>query len=262
MKNILVLDSGVGAISIANEIRKLIKANLFICIDNLHAPLGEKEEKELKQIALNIVRESLEKFKIDLVVVACNTLTVASIKYLRECFNVPFVGTEPNIKVKEKNAIILCTTYTANNCQIIKTSALNKIALPKLATLIDKNLRNLQVLSGYLSPFLLNFKIQKIEAISFGCTHYTYIESIIKKYLPEVKIYQNKEGVAKRVKSLLKDLSENDLVNRKKEKDKKTYNLKRVRKKIKANGGKVKLILSKKDKKFKKQLKRFMKIKD
>ncbi len=262
MKNILVLDSGVGAISIANEIRKLIKANLFIYIDNLHAPLGEKDEKELKQIALNVVRENLEKYKIDLVVVACNTLTVATIKYLREKFNIPFVGTEPNIKVKEKNAIILCTTYTANNCQIIKSSSLNKIALPKLATLIDKNLRNLRVLSGYLSSFLLNFKNQRIETISLGCTHYTYIESIVKKYLPEVKIYQNKEGVAKRVKSLLKDLSKNDLMNRKKEKDVKHYNLKRVRKNIKPNGGKVKLILSKKDKKFKKQLKRFLKIKD
>lgn len=251
MKNILVVDSGVGAISIAKEISKLVKTNLFVYVDNIHSPLGEKNKEELQTIAYKIVKESLTKIKIDLVVIACNTLTVATINYLRANFNVPFVGTEPNVKIKEKKAIAICTTYTANNCNVIKTAQIDKIAMPKLATLIDQNLPHLQVLSGYLYPFLRFLKEQNYNAVSLGCTHYTYISNIIKKALPNIKIYQNKFGVAKRVQVILSSSTKCA---------KKHNNYKRLRKNKNMSKSKFKLILSKKNKKFKKQLKHFIKI--
>ncbi|MGN1227020.1 MAG: glutamate racemase, partial [Christensenellales bacterium] len=201
MKNILIIDSGVGAVSIANEIKKLINANLFIYIENKFAPLGEKSEGELKQIACNILSSQIKKYNIDLVVLACNTLTVATISFLRAKFPLQIVGTEPNVKIKEKPAVVFCTKFTYNNCKIINSASVDKIAFSNLATLIDKNILNLSVLSDYFVPF--KEKLKKYKAISLGCTHYTYIKDIIKQSFPNVKIYENKYGVARRVQSLL-----------------------------------------------------------
>lgn len=258
MKNVLVIDSGVGAVSIASEIKKLVNANLFIYIDNLHSPLGEKSREQLIKIADDIVAKCLKKFRLDLIVIACNTLTVATIDYLRKKYNINFVGTEPNVKIKEDKAIIICTTYTFFNCKILKSSPFDKLPMPKLATLIDKNLHNLWALSGYLSPFFKKLEIENYNAISLGCTHYTYIEKIIKKFLPKIKIYQNKNGVAKRVQCLVQKLScfnDENLFQVKRKK-----RLKRKRKNYKNFKGKVKFILSKKDLKFKKQLKYFFQL--
>ena len=260
MKNILVIDSGVGAVSIASEIKKLINANLFIYIDNFHSPLGEKKREQLIKIADDIVGKCLKRFNVDLIVIACNTLTVATIDYLRKKYKVNFVGTEPNVKIKERKAIIICTTYTYSNCKILKFSSFDKLPMPKLASLIDKNLRNLWVLSGYLSAFLKKLEMEKYNAISLGCTHYTYIEKIIKKFLPKIKIYQNKSGVAKRVQFLVQKLStycdKNAFIGQTKRKKK----LKRIRKNCKKFKGRVKFILSKKDLKFKKQLKYYFQL--
>lgn len=212
MKNVLIIDSGAGAISIAKEIQKQCSANLIVYVANGEAPLGEKSKEELEQIANNIIRRALNACKIDLIVLACNTLTVATIDLLRATCSIPIVGTEPNVKISETPALILCTTFTCSHCKIIKSSKFDKIALRKLATLIDKNLLNLRALSGYFKPLVNTIKRKNYKAISLGCTHYAYIESILKEVMQKsgisgnVKIYQNKFGVANRVKCVLEEL--------------------------------------------------------
>ncbi|MBQ8749569.1 MAG: aspartate/glutamate racemase family protein [Clostridia bacterium] len=245
MKNILIIDSGVGAISIANEIRKIVNANLYVYIDNKNAPLGEKNEKVLKQIAYNILKRNIKKYKIDLVVLACNTLTVGTISFLRENFNILIVGTEPNVKIKDLPAIVFCTSFTYKNCKLINESKLDKIALPKLATLIDKNLQDLSILSDYFMRFYN--KLKDYKAISLGCTHYTFIKEIINKIFPNIKIYENKFGVANRVKYLLENCKFNKVI----------FKGKRI---FKRKGkGRIKLILSKQNSKFKMSLKNYLK---
>lgn len=203
MINILVVDSGVGAVSVAKEIGETLQANIFVYIDNKHAPLGEKNSEELIAIADEMLTFCLKKIKIDLVVLACNTLTVGTIKYLREKFKLPIVGTEPNIKIAESPAIVLCTTFTFNNCKIINCAKLDKKALPNLATLIDKNFCDLAKIDKEIMQ--LARSLVKYNAISLGCTHYTFITAQLKKYLPKVKIYENKFGVAKRVKQIIEN---------------------------------------------------------
>ena len=232
LKNILVIDSGVGAISIVNEIKKLLSANFLIYIDNKNAPLGNKTTCELNKIADNIVDYATNLTKIDLVVIACNTLTTSSINYLRKKYNnIEFVGTEPNIKFKEYPAIVLCTKYTHDNCKILNNVNCDKLALPKLSSLIDTNLEDLNNCEIYLNGFIP--LLEKYKSISLGCTHYTYIKKFLKDKLPNIKIYENKYGVAKRVENLLN-------IN---------GNLQK---------SKIKIILSKKDDKFKKSLLKYL----
>ena len=75
--------------------------------------------------------------------------------------------------------------------------------------------------------------LEKYKSISLGCTHYTYIKKFLKDKLPNIKIYENKYGVAKRVENLLN-------IN---------GNLQK---------SKIKIILSKKDDKFKKSLLKYL----
>lgn len=213
MKNVLIIDSGVGAISIANEIKKEVKANLFICVDNKNSPYGEKTTTQLFNISCKIVDRFIKKYNIDLIVLACNTLTVAIIDKLREKYsNMQIVGTEPNVKIEKLPCAVLCTKYTCLHSKIIKNSKAKAIAMPKLATLIDKNLFNIASLKEYF--IARKDVLSKYKSISLGCTHYTYIKPILKEMFPNVKIYENKFGVAKRVRTLIgKSISNVDVCN-------------------------------------------------
>ena len=89
-KKILFIDSGIGAISILNAVRNLeTRLDCLVFIDNLNAPFGNKSNYFLSEICYENICILREKYDIGLIVLACNTLTVSSIKYLREKLNIP-----------------------------------------------------------------------------------------------------------------------------------------------------------------------------
>ena len=96
-----VFDSGLGGLTVVSSIQKkyLKVQNFFYIADTLYAPYGEKTVEQIANRCDAITTYLLEKHKIEVLVVACNTATSAAIKHLRAKF--PFliiVGTEPGVK--------------------------------------------------------------------------------------------------------------------------------------------------------------------
>lgn len=232
MKKILLIDSGVGAISVLNEIRKSNKnVDILVFVDNKNAPFGDKDKDFLCDVTYKNIITFLNKYDIGLIVLACNTLTVGCIDFLRAKIGVPIVGTEPNVKVNEP-ALALCTPFTAKWCKVLKGNK-NITILPMdgLSTLIDKNLNNLDITITYLKDKLNG--LSGFKNIILGCTHYSFIKKQITSTLNgEVTWLENKFGVAKRVSTFLDDSF--------------------------CGAGKVDLILSKKDASFETSLKNFI----
>lgn len=211
-----IFDSGVGGTSIWREIRKLLPYESTIYLaDSKNAPYGEKSEEEILQLSLKNTTLLLDK-GCKLIVVACNTATTNAITYLRENYEVPFIGIEPAIKPAalgstSKKVGVLATkgtltsrlfhSTTENHAHGIKVFEQEGTGLVPLieSGKVDSDQTRI-LLRKFLRPMLQ----EGIDHLVLGCTHYPYLIPVLKELLPaNVKIIDSGEAVAKQTKAIL-----------------------------------------------------------
>lgn len=96
---VLVFDSGVGGLSVYDEIRQLLPDLHYIyAFDNVAFPYGEKSEDFIVERVVEIVTAVQKRYPLALAVIACNTASTVSLPALREKFPFPVVGVVPAIK--------------------------------------------------------------------------------------------------------------------------------------------------------------------
>jgi len=228
--SILVIDSGVGGLSVCQSI--LAGDNLLQVIyfaDDAFAPYGLLSERALEERLEKIVSSMLAIHSPRLVVLACNTVSTLLLPQLRAQFDVPFVGVVPAIKPAAKHSItnrigLLATPATvrraytdgliddyARGCEVIRVGS-NELVLQAEALLAGKKVP-LEVIKSILAPFLKNDGTANVDAIVLGCTHFPLVKNQLFAVLPEVTWVDSGKAIAKRVHSLLKEqgLIEDDL---------------------------------------------------
>lgn len=94
-----VFDSGRGGEFIAEGLQKLLPEHEFIVVnDREHVPYGSREDSEIIELTTKAIQPLLEA-QCPIIVIACNTATMAAIAALRTQFPaVKFVGIEPMVK--------------------------------------------------------------------------------------------------------------------------------------------------------------------
>ena len=97
--NFLIIDSGVGGLSIWQEIQQLIP-NSHTCYvaDNGAYPYGTLEEQVLVQRLMQLLPELEQQYQPDIIVIACNTASTVVLEPLRAQTNTPVIGVVPAIK--------------------------------------------------------------------------------------------------------------------------------------------------------------------
>jgi len=191
MSCIVVFDSGVGGLSVYQEIIKKCPNHHYVFVsDNKAFPYGTKSEEELIERVLTVVQSIDRCYKPDLLVVACNTASTIALPSLRDNFNFPIVGVVPAIKPaaiasKTKTIGLLATpgtiarNYTqnlidefANDCTVIKvgSSELVEIAEQK----IYGNSINIKKIEKELAPF---FNIDELDTLVLACTHFPLLNN-------------------------------------------------------------------------------------
>ncbi|MDD3862850.1 MAG: hypothetical protein PHV79_03270, partial [Clostridia bacterium] len=164
-----------------------------------------------------------------LFVLACNTLTVNCINFLRGKFNKQFVGVEPALKtarINGGNTIIFATQSTLNsygklNRKITKqlkqefkslglvyknSDRIFKVSIPQLSILIDEHSDKLDSLMPILLKKFDKEKFKKAENLVLGCTHFMAIKKQLKEILAEnMQILDGAVPVSKRVEHLIND---------------------------------------------------------
>lgn len=222
-KAIGIFDSGVGGLSIMQEITKqLPNENLVYVADNLHAPYGDKSQEEIKIRVLEIGNKLIN-LGVKAIVVACNTATVSAIDVLRASTDIPVIGVEPAIKPaaklsKNKKIGILVTRATAKNKRFSLLIDTHKNGAevfiqpcPGLVEHIETGIINTEttrdLLSEYLQPLLDN----NVDTIVLGCTHYPFVSKSIKSI---VKNNMTLMDTAKPVtEQLIRQLNKYNLLN-------------------------------------------------
>ncbi|MDP8163464.1 glutamate racemase [Pasteurella skyensis] len=217
---ILIYDSGMGGLTIYDEIRKKLPDAYYVyCFDNAYFPYSEKSEIELIERSIQIVQKIVQKIPLDLIVVACNTASTVVLPALRTTFDVDVVGTVPAIKpatqISETKTIgLLATKGTVTRRYVMdliqqyaKECIVEKIGSTDLVKLAEEKLHNdsvdMDMLQKIIKPWQNN---QRLDTIVLGCTHFPFVKKELQQLLPNVKYFiDSGKAIANRVEYLLKE---------------------------------------------------------
>lgn len=214
-KNILVFDSGVGGLSVYQEIHKLLPNHNYIyAFDNEAYPYGELDHQVLVERVQLIVASFVASHSIDIVVIACNTASTIVLPTLRASNTIPIVGVVPAIKpasLLANKAVGLIATpatitrqYTHDLIQSFSSDKhVELLGSTKLVDMAEEKLRGEQVdlseLNQILSPM-----INVVDVAVLGCTHFPLIKDEIQQVLGKgVALVDSGTAIANRVQSLL-----------------------------------------------------------
>lgn len=214
-----IFDSGVGGISVLNEIRKLLPAaDIFYVADSAHVPYGEKSNQYIQERSKTITKFLISK-DVDIVVVACNTATAAAIVNLRTEFSLPIVGMEPAIKpaiAATKSGIVgvLATTGTLSSAKfaaLLEKYQGDKTVITEPCPGWVKAVENGE-LSGSKAEKLVKrhtdpLIMQGADVLILGCTHYPFLRPLIEKIVGDtITIVDTGAAVAKQVSLKLNEI--------------------------------------------------------
>jgi glutamate racemase len=218
---ILVFDSGVGGLSVAQEIqRRLPWLSLVYASDNGFFPYGTKGEAELITRVDRVIQRLLQEYPVDILVIACNTASTLTLPHLRSYLNLPIVGVVPAIKpaakLSQSGVIGLLATpatvarpYTyelvreyATGCEVISlgSSELVQIAEQKLrGETIDE-----QIIARVTSQLMQHNNALRMDVLVLACTHFPLLKEELTAHLPAtIQLIDSGEAIARRVEYLL-----------------------------------------------------------
>ena len=220
-RHVLVMDSGVGGLSVSAEIRARLPgvAQSYLA-DDAFRPYGEKTERELRARLPGLLAPAVDMLRPDVLVIACNTASTTALPAIRAAVPVPVVGVVPAIKPaaklsRTKTIAVLGTPGTvrrsyvdalieqfADGCHVrLKGSvALVAEAEAKLAgRAVDMN-----VVRRELSPLFAGEAGMDVDAVVLACTHFPLLVDEMRAATRQsVAWVDSGEAIARRVESLL-----------------------------------------------------------
>lgn len=212
-----VFDSGVGGLSILLEIRRLLPAeDLIYLADTAHCPYGVKPLAEIRERALTVT-DYLIAQGAKLVVVACNSASVAGLDHIRDVHpEIPIVGVEPAVKpaqaVTRNGKIgVLATRLTLNGSRFSMLvekygtgAAVYTQPAPGLVELVEAGAIDSPEAEALLREYLGPLLEKGVDTLVLGCTHYPFLRSLIYKIAgPAVTVLDTGQAVARQTAKVL-----------------------------------------------------------
>ena len=220
---IIIFDSGVGGLSIYQEVKKLLPGlTVIYCSDSAGFPYGPRPEDEVVDRTSYYLSELAARYNPSLAIIACNTASTISLPRVRQELNIPVVGVVPAIKTASESSRNRCIgllatpgtvsrEYTdrliedfASDCQVIRVGS------SELVYMAEQHLRkeevDLEALKNIITPFFSEDILP--DAIVLGCTHFPLLKDLLQTVVPvSVCWIDSGEAIARRVRSLLGEAS-------------------------------------------------------
>jgi glutamate racemase len=213
------LDSGIGGLSIAGEVHRLLPAEQLVYLaDSAHFPYGSIEPSRLCDLTASLTEFLLERHA-KLVVVACNTATVHALAFLRARFpGTPFVGVVPVVKTLAEQTRtgtigLLSTPNTARSRYVADlisrfAAGLTVINVPcgGLADLVESGEMSRTASDVLIASCLAPVVDGGADVVGLGCTHYPFLRPRMEAMLGDrIRVFDSNAPVALRVRSVLAD---------------------------------------------------------
>ncbi|WP_313891663.1 glutamate racemase [Psychrobacillus sp.] len=208
-----VIDSGVGGLTVAKEILRLLPNEEIIYIgDTARCPYGPRSQEEVRKFTWQLAT-ALSKMNIKMLVIACNTATAVALNSLGKKMPFPvigviFPGARAAIKATQKNGIVVLGTsgtiksgaYENAIAALNSSSKVIPLACPTFVPLVESNEYEGEFARNMVYDTLLPLKGEQFDTVILGCTHYPLLQKYIEEAVGNnVKVLSSGEETAQDV---------------------------------------------------------------
>ena len=218
---VLILDSGVGGLSIAGHVIALCPhAHISYIADTSGFPYGTKSPEMVNLRVQNVIAAARHRYDPELIVIACNTASTIALESLRSAHAIPIVGVVPAIKpacLQSKNKVVgvlgtastVTTEYTqalvsqfAGDCKVYLHGA------KYLASLAETKFRGEAIDLGLLQHELMELfdkdPTKSMDTVVLACTHFPLLQNELCEVVSQpIHWIDSGSAIAKRVQHLL-----------------------------------------------------------
>ena len=191
-KPIGIFDSGIGGLTVLNELQKILPHENFIYYaDTRHLPYGDKSKEEIISYSEYIVKYFIEN-DVKAIVIACGTASALAFETLKNDYDVPIFNvidsTVNHLNSNNIGIIATCASISSNVwdnkiLEKLPNANITKVACPKLVPLAENGLVDTTEAEIALTEYLKIIKEKNVDTLILGCTHYPLFLPLIKKIL-------------------------------------------------------------------------------
>ncbi len=212
-----IFDSGFGGLTAVKEvIHSLPDEQIIYFGDTARVPYGPKSRETIIRFSIENILFLL-KYKVKLIIIACNTASSVALSIVEKNFKVPIVGVispgvleAVRVTVNKKIGVI-GTRTTINSRAYEKMIKLTQprtkvysVECPLFVPLVEEGWLDNQTIRQIARFYLNPLKNKKIDTLVLGCTHYPLLKPVIKEILgPSVTLVDSAKQVAQQAKQIL-----------------------------------------------------------
>ncbi|WP_461455965.1 glutamate racemase [Parasphingorhabdus sp.] len=222
---LLFFDTGIGGLSVLRETKKLLpKAPIIYAADYAGMPYGMKSEDELSTRIPLLLGRLVERYKPQLVTIACNTASTIALDVVRSVLDIPVVGTVPAIKPASqmtKTGVIglLGTRATIRQPYVDRLASefaadkkLIRFGASDLVHAAEAKLRGEVPDSTLIEAAVAGLTEQqdgeKIDTVILACTHFPLVQTELQKsFVRDIQFIDGSQGIARRIAYLSRGVS-------------------------------------------------------
>jgi len=190
-----VFDSGIGGLTV---VKSLLENNVFEEIiyfgDTARVPYGAKDKNTIIRYSLEAL-EFFKNFDIDILIIACNSVSAYALNEMRANTTIPVVGViesgvkalENKITDKNSNILVIGTKATINSKKYesaltkLNYNNVNSIPTGLFVSIVEEDIFEGNILDSTINHYFQD--LTNIDAVILGCTHFPLIEDKISTYL-------------------------------------------------------------------------------
>ncbi len=214
-----VFDSGIGGLTVVHALtQRLPHENIVYFGDTARVPYGPKSPRVIREYAAEDTDFLLSK-NVKMIVIACNTVSGVALDVVMKRANVPVVGVilpgaAAAVAVSKRKRIGVIGTIATIGSQAY-SNALRQLdpdvkvfsqACPLFVPLAEEGWTHHKATEMIAKEYLFPLKIEKIDCLILGCTHYPLLKDVIKKVVDgNVHLIDSGEAAAAEVERILEE---------------------------------------------------------
>ena len=215
-----IFDSGVGGLTIARNIKKIMPEYDYVYLgDTKRVPYGNKSHQAVFEFTKEAIDYLFRKENCAIIIIACNTASARALRKIQQEY------LTKNFKDRKVLGVLIPTAEMASGYNRVGVLAtVGTVASNTFPVEIKKFNKKTKVFQNGASmlvplieeggnsklsiPFLLKYLRpllkKNIDALVLGCTHYPILKKEIKKIIPKrIHVISQEEIVPKKLKEYL-----------------------------------------------------------
>jgi len=213
-----IFDSGLGGLTVARSVRKLLPEEDIIYFgDTARVPYGNKSRSTVIRFAREIMAFLQDK-KVKVVIVACNTASSLSLNVLRESYRTPVIGViAPGVREAARltstgrigvigtSSTVSSRSYDREMSRVMPSSRVFSAACPLFVPLVENRFTSDRITREVAEKYLKGLKGKKVDTLILGCTHYPLLKGVIGRFMGGVSLVDSSRAVARELRYMLKE---------------------------------------------------------